>query len=222
MNLKLQTVICWAIAIGLGCGSLERVSAAEETPQIWWMSGFEQRLDYSMGIRVETETRMATDESLFRRNELRSWLTCDYSPRHRFQIGYENSLTETSTGLEAGHDFLAAWDIRVPFSEWQLNSRQRMQYGYEGDMETGLFRHRIDFMWMESRLPFRLTPYAFDEWFFDFIEGEMRQNRVGLGLRYPVNDHVGLAVFGMRWDRWTPMGEHDVTPVVGFQAFIQF
>ncbi len=222
MNLQLQTVICWAIAIGLGCGSLEQASATDETPQIWWMSGFEQRLDYSLGIRVETETRMATDESLFRRNELRAWATWDYSPRHRFQLGYENSLTETSKGLEEGHDLLAAWDIRVPFGEWNLNSRQRIQYGFEGDRETGLFRHRVDLMWLDAPLPFLLTPYAFNEWFLDFLEGETRQNRVGLGLAYPVSDNIGLAVFAMRWDRWSDNGKHTVTPVVGIQYMMKF
>lgn len=222
MNLKLQTVICWGIVIGLGLYVAAPVSGAEEAPQIWWMSGFEQRLDYSLGMRLETETRIATDGSLFRRNELRPWVTWDYSPRHRFQLGYENSLTETSKGLEEGHDLIATWDVRVPFGGWNLNSRQRVQYGFEGETETGLFRHRVDLMWMESRLPLRFTPYVFNEWFLNFIEGEMRQNRVGLGLAYPFSDDIAFAVFGMRWDRWTPAGEHYVTPVVGVQTFIRF
>lgn len=182
----------------------------------------EQRLDYALGVRVETETRISPEAPVFRRNELRAFLTWDYSPRHSFLLGCENSLTERPGKLEDGYDLIAIWDVKVPLQDWDLTSRQRIQYGYEGDVETGLFRHRVDLMWMNSRLPFLLTPYIFNEWFLDILEGEMRQNRVGLGVRYPLNDHIGLGVFAMRWDRWTPMGDHYVSPVVGFQAMFEF
>lgn len=211
--------VLFVLSIGI---SQAKAQANEEATQLWWMAGVEQRLDYALGVRVETETRMAVDGSLFRRNEIRTLLTWEYSPRHAFLLGYENSLTERPEELEDGHDLIAAWDVKVPVQDWYLTSRQRIQYGYEGEMETGLFRHRVDLMWMNSRLPFRLTPYLFNEWFLDVLEGEMRQNRVGLGLRYPVSENIGVGVFGMRWDRWMVSGEHFVTPVVGVQGFIKF
>jgi len=197
-------------------------SGTEEALHLWWMAGVEQRLDYALGVRIETETRISPEPPVFRRNEIRTLLTWDYSPRHAFLLGYENSLTERPGELEDGHDLIAAWDVKIPLQDWYLTSRQRIQYGYEGDVETGLFRHRVDLMWMNSRLPLRLTPYLFNEWFLDFIEGEMRQNRAGLGVRYPVNDTVGVGIFGMRWDRWTPTGEHMVAPVIGLQLLVNF
>lgn len=216
-------IIAPGLLIVLGLGIFQaKAQTKEEATQLWWMVGVEQRLDYALGVRVETETRMATEGSLFRRSEIRTLLTWEYSPRHAFRLGYENSLTERPRELEVGHDLIAAWDVRVPVQDWHLTSRQQIQYGYEGEVETGLFRHRLDLLWMNSRLPFHLKPYVFNEWFLDVLKGEMRQNRVGLGLRYPVSKNIELGVFGMRWDRWMVSGEHYVTPVVGIQGLVRF
>jgi hypothetical protein len=222
MKTTLIIIVLSGLLASRFCPQQTYAAGSEEATQLWWMAGVEQRLDYALGIRVETETRIATGGSAFRRNEVRPWLTWDYSPRHHFQLGYENSVTDRPGELEVGHDVIAAWDVRIPFGGWNVNSRQRIQYGLEGEEETGLFRHRVDLMWMESRLPFRLSPYVFNEWFLDFLGGDFRQNRVGLGLAYPATDHIGFSIFAMRWDRWMPNGEHLVTPVVGFQTMMRF
>jgi len=198
------------------------LAGAGDAVQLWWMADVEQRLEYAIGVRVENETRVSPHGNAFRRNETRALLTWEYSPRHHFGIGYEHSLSDTPRSLEHGHDGIVDWEVHLPVAGSHWTSRQRLQYGFEGERETGFFRHRLEWRWVQSRLPFRLVPFVFDEWFLDIREWEMRQNRIGIGLESRINDHARLQVFAFRWDQWSLNGDHQTVPVVGMRFGVSF
>lgn len=208
------------------CAFLRPTSAfADSTApaQLWLNAAYTQNFDYGLTFDLETENRLSTEGSLYRRNEVTPSLRWRYSPRYDFGLGYENS--ESWDALDAstsGHEGFLYATVKLPLREWNITSRQRFQGGVNREETSNVFRHRLRLDYNNPRLPFRLQPFLANEWFLDLREFSLAENRFMVGLAYPLNRAAQLELYGMRQDQWTVGGELATTPVVGLNLSLNF
>ncbi|MDZ4787656.1 MAG: DUF2490 domain-containing protein [Blastochloris sp.] len=193
---------------------------AEQGPwESWLTTSISQRLDYGLELGLESELRLSAQDPLWSRLELIPQLTWHYSPRYDFGLGYENNLSELASGeIRVGHEGFAFGTVKIPFAFWKLESRQRFQFGAMEGEESGVFRHQVRLSYER----FRLRPFMGNEAFVDLLNGELSENRARVGVRYSVNPHAQVELYGMRIDRWEVTGAHEWAPVVGAGIMWEF
>lgn len=212
------------VAAGLFCLLVPGFLRAEEGPaQVWWIEEVSQRLDYALEISVEAEQRLQTEGPLLERYEITPLLTWEYSPRYDFGIGMEQSGTwNADDSLSEGYEGIFFATIKVPFKDYLLTSRQRVQVGVDEEEGNGVFRQQIRFSYEGEQLPLRLKPYISEEWFVNFDEGYFSENLFQLGISYEVNEHTEASLFAMMFSQWTEEGDYTVMPVIGLKLSFGF
>lgn len=215
--------------VGLGLGLLVMmlscsVVRGEQGPmESWLTASIAQRLDYGLEFKLESESRFSDEANPWRRLELTPQVIWHYSPRYDFGAGYENNWQESTAGeLSQGHEGFIFATLKLGLRDWNFFSRQRLQFGVVESEEVGVFRHEVTVVYEGKRLPFGLKPFVSNEYFFDLFFGELSDNRVRVGLRYDINEHVSTEVYGMRVDRWSGDDEHQWSPVLGVTVSLEF
>lgn len=197
--------------------------AEDDDAQAWTMQSIAQRFDYGLEAILEAEQRFGSNHGqVFRRNEITPQLVWHYSPRYDFGIGYERMDEWDMDGMhESADEGLFFATVLLPRKDWKFSSRQRFQFGIEEGETTGVFRHRVQIAYEGMRLPFRITPFMANEWYFDLLAGEFTENRLWGGLRYRINRSTEIEIFGMRVDDFTHSHDHTV-PVAGVALNLKF
>lgn len=218
-----------AAVLAAGCGFFVFAAQAEDgAAQVWFMQRYAQRLDYGLLFELESEQRLQTEGAeTFSRVEATPQLVWNYSPRYDFGAGYEFAHMWEGEGMEIDeHSGLFFFTLKASLADFLATSRQRFQFGVEGSEgeteDVAVFRHRLRVDWGTGRLPFRIKPFASNEWFFDLAGGRFSENRLMAGMMYEVNEAVALEAFGMRLDEWNEHGAHTASPAAGLAVNLEF
>lgn len=217
--------LSWTLPL-LGVFAASHVQAQKTKDlESWLTTSISQRFDYGLEFMLEHEQRFSTGDQIYQRYELSPQVIWHYSPRYDFSLGYEENRQWMEEGEDiAGHEGFGSVTLRFPFKQWLLTSRQRLQGGFDDEDENMLvFRQQTRLSYELPRLPFRLKPFAQDEWYVDLINGSgITENRMQVGISYEINRAWRAELFGMRVDQWDMMGMHSVTPVVGINLNLAF
>ncbi|MFH1066562.1 MAG: DUF2490 domain-containing protein [bacterium] len=191
--------------------------------QSWLMIGVSQRLDYSLEANVEWENHWSEKKPAWRQSQVEPSLTWHYSPRYDFGVGYMWTEDWPEQNMnDSMHEGLFFGTIKADLKNWMLTSRQRFQFGEMDDETTGMFRQKTRAEYRAEWLPFRIRPFATDEWFLDLMDGYVSENRFYGGLSYAINRAWMVEIYGMRLDLWGLNGEHRSGPVFGMEVKLSF
>jgi len=197
--------------------------------QQWSQASYIQKFDYGLEGGVRYETRLDDDFARFYYHELEPMINWRHSPRWDFSVSYERDEfleARTEDEPESSVDNLAAASatLKIPLKDWLILNQFRAEWIVpeedEKDWSTN-YRNRT-----EARVTFKwgsreLVPYLFEEWFYNFQEGQFIQNRVGAGLGVTIVPHWMARVYFMRFDERTMQG-WEWHPVLGIQVDAQF
>lgn len=197
---------------------------AEQPFQNWLTLSFSKRLDYSLELMFESENWFADTEPTVRETMLSPLLIWRYSPRYDFSIGYMWRNMNEKEGSASLHQGVFGVMIKVPIKEFLITSRQRVEYGVDGNDETvGRFRQRWRINYSSpSFFNNKLRPFIADEWFYNLEESFFAQNRLYGGIAYEIAPNLMIELYGMRQDIWSADGTNVNGPVVGMNIMTIF
>lgn len=205
--------------------------AEEQAAQGWVGTSVSQRLDYGLEAMLETTQRFSSEDRLYRRLELMPQLIWHYSPRYDFGAGYERDWIWDHHGMETENDegYVFA-SVLLALKSLKINAQERYQFGEDGREQGGtvwvnMFRQKTALEYDSAHWPLHLKPFADNEFFLDLDDGEITENRARAGLRYPLNEHMNVELYGMRLDEWTThegRSLHEATPVAGLNLNLTF
>jgi hypothetical protein len=194
--------------------------AANQEWQQWTELSYSQTVDYSLQPSLRLEMRFEDDLSEFAYYEVEPMLTWRYSPRWDFAVGYERDH-RIEPMEEIDHvPNLNAW-MKVPLKEWTVLNRFRTEFVFpEADEdERFVYRNRTELQKRWKMGGKEVSAYVFDEWFLNFNEGEITENRAGVGFSYPVAPHWNFQAYLMRMDNFAT---DEWNPVLGLQIQTMF
>lgn len=206
-------------------------SFAEQPFSSWLMMDWSQRLDYGLEPRLGIENRLSDANPNWQQIELTPELVWHYSPRYDFSLGYMMTYQDLQTPLpgemtdgtsDTAHQATASATVFFPIQDFQLQSRQRIEYGVDQQQTMGDFRqlNRLDYN--GQLLPFHLKPFISNEWFVDLERGYLDESRTILGLSYQITPHHSVEIYGMRRDLWSERGYSDTGHVFGVNFMLNF
>lgn len=204
------------------CGDLP-VRADHERWQWWIDAAWNQRWIENLDIGVRWEGRFHDDYPEFSYYEVEPMLTWKYSPRWDFSLSYERD--ESLRGDEdVIHAPSVSATLKVPLQNWELNNVFRAEYDWSEDHSqdsTFMYRNRTDLVYRWKLGGVELTPYLSEEWFLEERRAEIVQNRLAVGIHFPVISHWNAGVYLMRLDEKTSKN-WQWYPVFGMQVLAQF
>ena len=197
--------------------------------QQWSEITYSQNLGYGLDAGIRYEPRLDDDFSRFAYYELEPFLNWRYSPRWDFMVSYERDeflepQSEDEPETQIDNLATAAAMVKVPLNDWYLTNRMRTEWIVpESDQEdwSTTYRNRTGLATTWRWGSKELVPYIFEEWFYNFQEGQFIQNRVGIGIGIPIVPHWMASIYFMRFDERTMEG-WQWHPVLGVQVNAQF
>lgn len=190
------------------------------TGQQWTEWSYSQTIQYSLQPSLRLEMRFEDDLSEFAYYEIEPMILWRYSPRWDFAVGYErDQRLEPMEEIDHAPN-INAW-LKIPMKEWTVIHRFRLEWVLPESNENDrvVFRNRTEWhkRWTWGHKD--ISTYIFEEWFLNTNEGEISENRAGIGFSYPINPHWSLQAYFMRMDQFTI---NEWNPVLGLQLQTSF
>ncbi|MCI0540212.1 MAG: DUF2490 domain-containing protein [Verrucomicrobiales bacterium] len=228
-NRNFNRTLSKALALTLLMALATTVRAGDGDWQQWSQISYLQKLDYSLETSLRFEPRLDDDFSRFYYYELEPMLNWRYSPRWDFAVSYERDEfleQRTEDEPETKIDNLATLGatLKIPLKDWKISNLFRAEWvvPQTGDEDWSTnYRNRTEVKTTWRWGSKELEPYLFEEWFYNFQEGEFIQNRAGVGIGVPIVEHWMAKVYFMRFDERT-MNGWEWHPVLGIQVDAQF
>lgn len=209
----------------------ERLRADDGDWHEWSEASWTQRLGSGFDAGLRLETRLEDDISQFSYYEVEPMVTWRYSPRWDFTMAYERD-ERLRPKEEVIHDPNLSAVLRIPRQpyrlfpvlDWRFSNRFRMDFMVpENEMQDWqlVYRNRTDW---EARWRWgskELVPFVFEEWFYNLDQGDLVENRLGIGLGVPIASHWMARIYFMRDDIKID-GHWEWHPVLGLQIQTQF
>lgn len=220
-----------AVMLAAGLAVLPMSRAADGDWQQWSEASWTQNIGHSLDLGLRWEGRWEEGMSRFAYFETEPVLTWRHSPRWDFTLGYERDERIAPMG-EVDHVPNVSATARLPRQPWRLfptldwRFDNRFRADFMVPEETGrdwtpVYRNRSE---MEGRWKVgavEMVPFLFDEWFLDMKDGALTQNRMGVGLGWPILRHWMVRAYWMRLDEKIA-GAWEWHPVTGIQVWAQF
>jgi hypothetical protein len=189
--------------------------------QSWLTINLGQRLDYGLEAKVEVMNRLENRASPWLAVEVDPELVWHYSPRYDFSLGYEHTEMNTSPYITSDTAFFTG-TIKVPVQRWIFTSRQRVELGVQNSESAEVFRQENKLMYRTPWFSEKLGVFVMDEWFFDFEQNQISQNRAAIGISYEINKAWAVEAYAMRLDEWDMVGRNSNNPVLGISTNLNF
>lgn len=197
--------------------------------QQWSQISYTQKFDYGLEGGVRFEPRLDEDISRFSYYELEPMVNWRYSPRWDFSVSYERDeflepRTEDEPESEIDNLAAASATLKIPLDDWKISNLFRTEWVVPEDDEKDWstnYRNRTEVQMKWQLGAKELVPYVFEEWFYNFQEGQFIQNRAGIGVGVPIVPNWMAKVYFMRFDERTMEG-WQWHPVLGVQVDAQF
>lgn len=197
------------------------LKAADGDWQQWTELSYSQIIDYSLQPSLRMEMRFEDDLSEFAYYEIEPMLTWRYSPRWDFAIGYERDhRLEPLDEIDHAPNLNAL--MKLPLKEWTVLNRFRTEFVFPETTDEDdrvIYRNRSELQKRWKMGGKEVSAYVFDEWFMNLNEGEVSENRVGIGLNCPIAPHWTLQAYFMRMDNFTA---DEWNPILGLQLQASF
>ncbi len=137
-----------------------------------------------------------------------------------FGAGYRFERKEAEDHWANEHRLLLPLSFTWTFEPWTICWRNQPEYRNLEDKDRWRLRERILVERPVRVGQLTVTPFAFEEIFYDFTGHEMNQSRLAVGLSLPVRQRVSLDLYYM--NRADKRGDWSTTNVLGTELAIEF
>jgi len=210
----------WLVFL-MGAG-IFTVHAKDGDWQQWTELSWNQNLGNGLDVGLRSEFRFENDMDRFAYYEVEPMLNWRYSPRWDFFIAYERDER-----LRPEEDIMHVPNtgavVKLRLKDWFLSNRFRMDFSIpESDSDfDAIYRNRSLVQYNGKWGAKSWSVYLFDEFFFSTSNGQLTENRVGVGLIVPIVPHWIGQIYFMRQDVRIFQG-WEWHPVLGLQVQLQF
>lgn len=168
--------------------------------------------DYRLSYGLPQKMKMMVEERLRFRNDMNDWYFTQthvglwWEARKWLEVGglysYSDTLSSSDHWLHEHRVCIEAtgkWGL----GPLKVSDRNRIeQRWFEGGGDGQRYRNMFKLDWPLAVRNRKITPFVYDEIFYDFVRGDWARNRLCGGVTLALNKHWTLELYCLRqWDR---------------------